>query len=238
MIVDSRSTIMTVFLLICHILPAQSKENAVIIHGSREQKKVALTFDACSGKKINNYDQAIITVLKETQTPATLFLGGLWLKKNPQAVSDLKDEPLFELALHGYHHPHFFKLTDDSVRKELSRNKQVLDSLFGVKATLFRPPFGEYDKRIVRICAEKGLTLVEYDLPSGDPDTSATSKKLTEYVSTMARNGSIVVMHMNGRGWHTADALPDIIKNLRKRGFQLVKVGELTIGEEKNKQPR
>jgi peptidoglycan/xylan/chitin deacetylase (PgdA/CDA1 family) len=34
-------------------------------------------------------------------------------------------------------------------------------------------------------------------------------------------------MHINGRGWHTAEALPDIILALRKRGFRLVTVGEL-----------
>jgi peptidoglycan-N-acetylglucosamine deacetylase len=230
----SRLTILT-SLLFCQITASQSAVNKVIIHGSRTEKKVALTFDACSGKKANHYDQAIITVLKETQTPATLFLGGVWLKNNPQAVLDLKDQPLFELALHGHHHPHFLKLTDDSVSKELTYNRQVLDSLCGKKATLFRPPYGEYDQRISRLCAERGLILVEYDLASGDPDTSATAKKLTEYVATVARNGSIVVMHMNGRGWHTAEALPEIIRRLRKRGFQLVKVSELTSGEEKKK---
>ena len=47
-----------------------------------------------------------------------------------------------------------------------------------------------------------------YDLASGDPDSQATSDRLIEYVVRKARNGSIVVMHANGRGWHTAEALP------------------------------
>jgi len=34
-------------------------------------------------------------------------------------------------------------------------------------------------------------------------------------------------MHMNGRGRHTAEALPAIIDELRRRGFTLVTVGEL-----------
>jgi peptidoglycan/xylan/chitin deacetylase (PgdA/CDA1 family) len=43
----------------------------------------------------------------------------------------------------------------------------------------------------------------------------------------MARNGSIVVMHINGRGWHTAEALPAIISRLRERGFTFVTVSEM-----------
>ena len=46
-------------------------------------------------------------------------------------------------------------------------------------------------------------------------------------VTTGARNGSIVVMHMNGRGWKTAEALPGIITELRRKGFNLVTVGEM-----------
>jgi peptidoglycan/xylan/chitin deacetylase (PgdA/CDA1 family) len=42
-----------------------------------------------------------------------------------------------------------------------------------------------------------------------------------------ARNGSIIIMHANGRGWHTAEALPQIIAFLRGRGFELVTVSEL-----------
>jgi peptidoglycan/xylan/chitin deacetylase (PgdA/CDA1 family) len=42
-----------------------------------------------------------------------------------------------------------------------------------------------------------------------------------------ARNGSIIVMHMNGRGWHTAEALPGIIDELRRQGFTLTTVSDL-----------
>jgi peptidoglycan/xylan/chitin deacetylase (PgdA/CDA1 family) len=55
----------------------------------------------------------------------------------------------------------------------------------------------------------------------------ASKKKLIEYVTRNARNGSIVVMHINRRGWHTAEALPEIIARLRRRGYEFVTVGRL-----------
>jgi len=34
-------------------------------------------------------------------------------------------------------------------------------------------------------------------------------------------------MHANGRGWHTAEALPGIIEYLRSQGYTLVTVSQL-----------
>jgi peptidoglycan/xylan/chitin deacetylase (PgdA/CDA1 family) len=50
---------------------------------------------------------------------------------------------------------------------------------------------------------------------------------LVAWVLAKARPGSIVVMHMNRRGWHTAEALPEIIAGLRAKGFVLSQVGSM-----------
>jgi peptidoglycan/xylan/chitin deacetylase (PgdA/CDA1 family) len=199
----------------------------VISHGLRTVKKVALTFDACSTSKPTGYDERITRVLVETGTPATVFLGGKWIEDHESAAKQLASLPLLELGNHTYLHPHLTKVSDGQIREELRQTQQELFKVTGRTATLFRPPYGEYDDRVVKIAAELGLTTIEYDLASGDPDVHFTKQKLIEYVTSAARSGSIVVMHINGRGWHTAEALPDIILALRKRGFRLVTVGEL-----------
>jgi peptidoglycan/xylan/chitin deacetylase (PgdA/CDA1 family) len=72
-----------------------------------------------------------------------------------------------------------------------------------------------------------GLTVVQFDLASGDPDTSISKDRLIRYVVRSARSGSVIVMHINGRGRHTAESLPAIIEGLRKRGFRFVTIAEL-----------
>jgi len=42
-----------------------------------------------------------------------------------------------------------------------------------------------------------------------------------------ARPGSIIVFHINGRGWKTGDALPIILQGLRERGLRFVHVSQL-----------
>jgi peptidoglycan/xylan/chitin deacetylase (PgdA/CDA1 family) len=51
------------------------------------------------------------------------------------------------------------------------------------------------------------------------------------------RNGSIIVMHINGRGLHTSEALPEIIQGLHARGFIFSKVSELLQAQKRFGKP-
>jgi peptidoglycan/xylan/chitin deacetylase (PgdA/CDA1 family) len=199
----------------------------VIFHGLRSARKAALTFDACSTRRPSEYDERVTRVLVATKTPSTIFLGGKWIREEKRHAKYLASLPQFELGNHTYSHPHLTKITDNQVREELRTTQEELTGIAGRPPNLFRPPYGEYDGRVVSIATGLGLTTIEYDLPSGDPAKGVTRGKLVEYVTTMTQNGSIIVMHINRRGWHTAEALPEIISNLRRRGITLVTVGEL-----------
>jgi peptidoglycan-N-acetylglucosamine deacetylase len=199
----------------------------IVNHGPRQAPRVALTFDACATKPKSGYDERLIQVLVATQTPATLFLGGKWMAEHPEATRYLASRDQFELANHSFLHPHLINLPEDRIRQELWRTQVVQYSLTGRQALLFRAPYAEIDERVAGVAAQMGLTPVQYDLASGDPDAGATADRLVKTVSRRARSGSIIVMHMNGRGWHTAEALPVIIDDLRRRGFELTTVGDL-----------
>jgi peptidoglycan/xylan/chitin deacetylase (PgdA/CDA1 family) len=199
----------------------------VIFHGPRTAKLIALTFDACSTKDRARYDSALVNILVEKHVPATLFLGGKWMEERPAETRYLSSLPMMELANHTYSHPHLTRITDDSIRWQLLETNKIVTALTGKNFHLFRAPFGELDARVVRVAAACGLRAVQYDLASGDPDKSFTRDRLAGYVIRAAQNGSIVVMHINGHGWHTAEALPVIIDALRARGFSFVTVSKL-----------
>lgn len=200
---------------------------AVIRHGSRHTKLIALTFDACSTHAPSGYDARIARILIEQRVPATLFLGGKWIQEHPAEARELAANPLFELGNHTYLHPHPTKVPPDRLRQEIEWTQNALYQVSGRQATLFRAPYGEIDYRVVKMAADAGLTTVQFDLASGDPDKRIGRQKLADYVSGTARNGSIVVMHINHNGKHTAAALPEIIRRLRARGFEFVTVSEL-----------
>jgi peptidoglycan/xylan/chitin deacetylase (PgdA/CDA1 family) len=200
----------------------------VVAHGPRDRKRIALTFDACSTLDVSKYDERVTNELIATHTPATIFLGGSWAKEEAAHVKALASNPLFELGNHSYTHPHMTAISDDRlVLRELRRTQAEIHELTGKTPRFFRPPYGEYDQRVVRLAAEVGMTTVEYDLASGDPDVHATKERLVNWVLSKAQPGSIIVMHINHRRFHTSEALPAIISGLRARGYELVTVGEL-----------
>jgi peptidoglycan-N-acetylglucosamine deacetylase len=212
--------------------------SAVVNHGPRDKKLIALTFDACSTRNPSHYDTAVTRVLLDTKTPATLFLGGKWMEEETEQTRSLARIPFLELANHTFLHPHLPAVSDDRIRQELSWTQKVLYSLTGKQSTFFRPPYGDVDERVARIAAAMGLRTIQFDLASGAPDSSISKRRLIDYVSSMAKNGSIIVMHINRRGWHTAEALPEIISRLRKRGFTFVTVGDLLAAQESSPQKK
>jgi peptidoglycan/xylan/chitin deacetylase (PgdA/CDA1 family) len=200
-------------------------------HGPRTGNRIALTFDACTTTREGHpFDARIPAILDSMRAPATLFVGGGWAERERVELQQLGRDPLLEIANHSFSHPHLKRLSDERIREELTRAQSAIASVIGRTPTLFRAPYGELDPRVVKIAASLGLTTIEYDLPSGDPDAHASRERLVNWVVTRARPGSIVVMHMNHPTFHTAEALPDIIAGLRSRGFDLVTVSALLKG--------
>jgi len=207
-------------------------DSLALSHGPRDVKEIALTFDACPSSVRGGFDQKIIQVLADSAVPATFFLSGEWIERHQSQAKLLSSNALFEFGNHSYSHPHCTKSKDAKVRRELEKTESLLRKYVGSSAHLFRPPFGETNRHLETIVTSLDLNTVMYDLASGDPDTSISKKRLVRYISRTARNGSIVVMHVNGRGWHTAEALPDIIQSLRAKGFAFVKVSRFLAKRE------
>jgi peptidoglycan/xylan/chitin deacetylase (PgdA/CDA1 family) len=210
------------------IPPALPKvQPRVVTNGARTERRIALTFDACSTRQPSYYDERVTKVLVDKGVHATVFLGGKWVEENADHARYLASLPQFELGNHTFLHPHLTRVDDSRVREESAWTQAAIYTVTGRQPLLFRAPYGEYDQRVVRLVAGDGLTTIQYDLPSGDPDVHFTKEILINNVLQHARSGSIIVMHINRRGWHTAEALPGIIDGLRAKGFTLVTVGDL-----------
>lgn len=206
-----------------------------VFAGPSTEKLIALTFDACQTEKPAGYDAKVIQILRETHTPATLFLGGRWAEAHAAQAKKLGADPLFEIAQHSYLHPHMKKLTVTQATEDLNRAQQAIQRATGRLPRLFRPPFGEWDYSLVAASRGLGLTTVQWSIETGDPDKNVSAKSIVAAVLSQARPGGVVIMHMNGRGWHTAEALPSVISGLRRKGFRLASVGELlALGKQRS----
>lgn len=209
------------------LIAAEANQQLIFEHGPRSSSKIALTFDACPTGKVDEYDEKVIDILIKGNVPATLFMSGRWVEKNPEKAKLLASYPQFEIAAHSYYHPHMLEKDDERVLRELKKTQTLIKKITGRTPQYFRPPFGEVDERIAMLAAEAGLITVQYDIASGDPDPNLSPQRIVRGVLRDAKGGSIIVFHMNRNGVHTAEVLPQIVNGLRERGFTLVTIGEL-----------
>jgi peptidoglycan/xylan/chitin deacetylase (PgdA/CDA1 family) len=221
-----------------------------IDHGPRTRPWVALTFDADmtaamlarlrSGAQPSWYDRAIVTELRRTRTPATIFLTGLWTSAYPEVVRELARDPLFELENHSVDHSGWLapcyglRVVSGALSKqaEVRQAASEINQVAGVTPRYFRFPGGCHDSSDLALVRSAGEQAVGWDVVSGDPferDPAVVIRNVVE----RARPGSIVVMHLIGapNAPATARALPAIIGSLRARGYRLVTLRQLLAAD-------
>jgi peptidoglycan/xylan/chitin deacetylase (PgdA/CDA1 family) len=139
----------------------------------------------------------------------------------------LASNPKFELGNHSWSHPDLPGLSEEIISKEILKTQNLLYRLTGRQARLFRLPAGLYDDLTLSVIAWHGLYTIQWDVETGDPDPTIDAGRMNWAVRERVQNGSIIIMHANGRGWHTAEALPEMIEYLRGQGYTLVTVSQL-----------
>jgi peptidoglycan/xylan/chitin deacetylase (PgdA/CDA1 family) len=198
-----------------------------ISHIATREPAVAITFDACAtSRQDNGFDRGVFDILQRERVPATIFVSGRWIESHPDAMMALASEPLIEFGDHSYDHPHMSRLSADRIVAEIDRTEAALGQ-YGKHAVAFRPPFGDWNPRLIGVVQDRRLPTVTWDVVSGDPSAKTTSASMIREVLRRSRAGSIIIFHINGRGWKTAEALPTILSGLRERGFRFVTLSEL-----------
>jgi peptidoglycan/xylan/chitin deacetylase (PgdA/CDA1 family) len=188
---------------------------------------VALTFDACATRRHGyGFDRATYDVVKAAGVPVTIFVSGRWLEFHEAEAAELARDPRVTFGDHSYDHPHMQRLGAARMGAELDKTEAALARL-GKKSVAFRPPYGTWSRRVVEVARAHGLPTVTWDVVSGDPSKHTTTARLVRNVVDHARAGSIVVFHINGRGRHTAEALPTILRDLGGRGLRFVSLADL-----------
>lgn len=207
-------------------------------------KLVALTLDLCEQPgEVAGYDGPIFDYLRATATKATLFAGGKWMISHDGRAQQLMLDPLFEIGVHGWAHRNVRKLSGaalvDEMVDPLKAFSQVSSELATARCvggqgaaipaavTLHRFPFGACSPEALATAADHGLMSIQWDVSTGDPTPSQSATAIAETMIRHTRPGSIIIAHANGRGHHTAAALPLAIPKLKAMGYVFVTVSEL-----------
>jgi peptidoglycan-N-acetylglucosamine deacetylase len=206
-------------------------EPGVVRSGSTACKGIALTFDLCPVRATPGFDEALVQELIAHHIHATFFPSGTWIATHDAQVRELLAVPFFELGTHGQTHASMIHLTAAQQEREMAGPVKTLAEKYGRTSTLFRPPFGDYNADTVEIARREGLTFVLWSVVSGDPDPKLPAARIATEVEARAHNGSIVIFHANGRGWHTPEVIEDVYQQtIVKKGLAPLTVSELLAG--------
>lgn len=188
----------------------------------RDNKAVALSFDAAWG---NEDTQQLIDILNEYNVKATFFLVGDWVDRYPESVKALSDAGM-EVMNHSNDHAHFSKLTEQEIVDNVNACSDKIEAITGIRPTLFRCPYGEYDDHVVSTVNGLGIQVIQWNVDSLDWK-DLTAGEIYTRVTTNVEPGSIILFH--NAALHTPEALPDIIEYLQSEGYEIVPISELIL---------
>jgi peptidoglycan/xylan/chitin deacetylase (PgdA/CDA1 family) len=200
----------------------------VVRSGSGACKGIALTFDLCPVRQMPGFDDALVRELIEHHIHATFFPSGRWIETHDPQVRALLAVPFFEVGTHGEAHAMMTRLSRAQQAAEIAGPVKTLATVYGRVATLFRPPYGAYNDQTIEEARKEGLTFVLWSVVSGDPDPKLPAARIAAEVEARAHNGSIVIFHANGRGWHTPEVIADVYQRLIvEKGLTPLTVSEM-----------
>ena len=126
----------------------------------RTDKKIAISFDAAWG---NEDTQTLIDILTAHDVRATFFLVGGWVDNYPESVKALADAGN-EVMNHSETHPHLAQLSAEQVQSEVSTCADKIEAITGVRPTLFRCPYGEYNDTVITAIRNLGIEPIQWDV--------------------------------------------------------------------------
>ncbi len=199
-----------------------------LIHGDREKKYIALTFDDGPHPK---FTPRLLAFLKQYKVKATFFVVGEMAEKYPQLVKAEADEGHC-VGNHTYHHVNLTKIDPGYVATEIEACNEVVKRITGHTPRYFRPPGGDYNHQTAEICEAMNQMMVLWSDDPGDfrkPGESVIELRLLNKV----KGGAIILLHDGIE--QTLAVLPQVIATLRKQGYEFVTIDQLVAYEHLDK---
>ncbi len=220
--------------------PACAKDKLIephmhIVPDGSGEKRVALTLDACSG----GVDMRIISALIDNEIPATLFITRKWLRRNSEAAGLLKAHAdLFEFEDHGAEHvppvigsekPYGLKPagTPQAVLDEVLGGAKAVDEAFGGHSHWYRGATALYTPDAIRLIEKAGYRIGGFSV-NGDLGASASEKR-TDADIERAKDGDVIISHMNQPKRVSGPGVVKGVLALKKRGFQFVRLDQVEL---------
>lgn len=175
---------------------------------------VALTFD--DGPTAQT--ARLLAILDEKHVKASFFVVGGLVNADPALTRRITDAG-HTIGNHSFSHPKMPKLGDAAIAAQLDDTNRAIERATGVTPRWVRPPYGEYDARVVAAAKQRGMAVAMWDDDTLDwkhRNPEETCRRALE----QSHPGTIILMHDIHAP--TVDAVPCVIDGLREKGLRPV----------------
>ena len=127
----------------------------------------------------------------------------------------------FMIGNHTMTHPNLKKISEAEQREEIVGVNDLVEEVTGERPQFFRAPFGMNTDYSKTLAIEEGMLLMNWSYGYDFEREYMTKEKIADIMvnTELLRNGSNLLMH--DRDW-TADAMEDIVKGLRDKGYEIL----------------
>lgn len=148
---------------------------------------------------------------------------GDWIEKFPEATQKINDAG-HEIASHSNTHPHVNNLSYEKNIEEIEKSNEKIKAITGNQTKIYRPPYGEYNNTVIQAAQDKGYYTIQWNLDTLDY-TGLTGEEMWKRLDKKIKAGDIILSHNGAK--HTADSLDMLLKNIKQKGLEIVKISDL-----------
>lgn len=188
---------------------------------NRDDNKISISFDAAWG---GDKTLGILDLLDEYNIKTTFFLVDIWTQKYPELVKEIVARG-HEIGNHSTSHPQMSKLNETQIAKELNIQADNVLAIAGVRPVLFRPPYGDYNNRVITTARAQGFVPIQWSVDSLDWKNRGAQEIINR--ATKVKSGDIVLFHNDSQ--YILDALPAVLKYYAENGYSVVPISEILL---------
>ncbi len=170
---------------------------------------------------------AVLRILAATQTPATFFLVGEQVRRDPALAREIIAAG-HTVGLHCDRHRNLLRLTPRQTRADIDRAQATIEDATGAAIGLYRPPYGAISPAALRLARGRGWRTLLWSHWGRDWEKRATPESIARRVTGGAAPGAVLLLH-DADDYSAPDswrdmvaALPQVLDTLAERGLRPV----------------
>ncbi len=195
---------------------AQWDARAPISRVQRDDGRIALTFDSGWGEDLT---QPVLAELAARGLRATFFLTGYWIDEHPASARAIVEAGQ-ELGGHSVTHSRMVGMDEGALDAEIAGVSARIWELAGGMPRYFRPPYGDWDLRLLARVRQQGQIAVTWSV-----DAQSLSPANLRAALDGARSGDIVLMGLSDAALE--EELGAALDAMLERGLRPGTVSEL-----------